>query len=251
MKPIIIGIIGGIIGAIVVIGIIFFVEQDLEQTNYDCVQTFDNVLIPFMTGQISASPQVSLAIRDFELNRCASNHAQWEEDSVNYQFLNGNWDIMIKNEEQTLALQQKEQKMSDIKSEILSDDPFKNYKVNTECELVLLFVVSGDIAKFTFNEIQSNTFKTKYPDEINTIQKYNELYQSITAETKDASDAFKQFPPEVLDAIFVITSSEISINPQLKPFVDSLFFGELTNERAEKIALDDKTDCGSHLQELL
>ena len=259
MKPLVAGIIGGVIGSII-IGSIFFVgttvfsnmEQNLEQTNYKCVEIFDNYIMPIMLGQASPSKKASNAWKNFELEKCATNHTQWEELSSNQDYIQkAGWDAFIQNEQSTLALQEEAQKLDDIKLEIINKNFLTGYKINTECELILLLIIDRSIAKFTFNEIQSEKFKIKYPDEINTIQKYNDLYQLITAETRDASDAFKEFPPEVLDAIFEIMSKEISINPQLKPFVKSIFFGELTDDKATQISLDDKTECGSTLQKLL
>lgn len=259
MKPLIAGIIGGVIGTIIV-GSIFYagilgisnIEQNLEQTNYKCVQIFDNFIMPIMHGQTLPSEKASKAWKEFELEKCPTNHAQWEDLSLNQDYIQTvGWDSFIQSEQATLAQQEELQKLEDIKSEIATKNFLTGYKINTECELILFLVIDRNIAKFTFNEIQSEIFKAKYPDEINTIQKYNDLYQSITAETGDASDAFKEFPPEVLDAIFEIMSKEISINPQLKPFVKSLFFGELTDEKAAEIAFDDKTQCGATLQKLL
>jgi len=259
MKPLIAGIIGGVIGTIIV-GSIFYagilgvsnMEQNLERTNYKCIQIFDEFIIPILLGQSLPSERASEAWKEFELEKCATNHAQWEELSLNQDYIQAvGWDLFIQREQATLAQQEEEQKLEDIKSEIATKNFLTGYKINTECELVLLLVIDYEIAKFTFNEIQSEAFKAKYPDEINTIQKYNDLYQSITDETKDASDAYKEFPPEVLDATFEIMSKETSINPQLKSFVKSIFFGELSDEKAAQIAFDDKTQCGATLQKLL
>ena len=58
MKPLIAGIIGGVIGTIIV-GSIFYagilgvsnMEQNLERTNYKCIQIFDEFIIPILLGQ--------------------------------------------------------------------------------------------------------------------------------------------------------------------------------------------------------
>jgi len=255
MKPLLAGIIGGIIGIIVIVSIFYAgilevsMKQSLEKIDYKCVQTFDEYIVPILSGESPPSERASAAWNEFTLEKCATNHTQWEDLSLNQDYIQViGWDLFIQNEQAALAQQEEKQKLEDIKSEIQNKNFLTGYKINTECELILVLLIDRSIAKFTFNEIQSDTFKIKYPNEINTIQKYNDLYQSITAETRDASDAFKEFPPEVLDAIFEIMSKEVSVNPQLKPFVKSIFFGELTDERAAQIALNDKTECGSALQ---
>jgi len=254
MKPLVAGIIGGVIGSII-IGSLFFVGitsvSTMEQTNSRCAQIFDNDIVPVLLGQTLPSVQASEAWRQFELEQCATKHAQWEDRSANKGYIEqAGWAGFIKSEQRTLEQQEQVQKLQETKSKIINENILTGYKINTECELVLVTLLDGVVNKFTFNVIQSEEFKTKYSQQIKTIQKYNDMYQEITTETRDASDAFKAFPPEVFDAIFEIMSKEISINPQLKPFVHSIFLGKLTDEKGAEIA-SEKTECGATLQKLL
>ena len=263
MKTIVIGIIIGITISIAAGSIVVLfmaqdivsssnVERDITHQDYKCVQIFDTYLVPIWLGQAKSSEVASSAGKEFLLAKCASNHSRWKDLSINQEFAqSGWWNALIESEQKLLAENQKQLDFEGLKSEIFQKNISASYKINTECEFVLLLVVDRLISKFTFKDIQSDTFKTKYPKEISVIQKYNDLYDSITEKTRDTSDAYKQFPSEVLDATFEIMSNEASINPQLKSFANSVFFGELTNERGNQIALNDKTECGVELQKLI
>jgi len=85
------------------LGILIFVTVPLGESNNNhqakisCVNTFDNIIVPIINGEMKPSQLASEQWRKFEVQKCATNHSQWEKSSI---YFDGsiNWELLIANE---------------------------------------------------------------------------------------------------------------------------------------------------------
>ena len=101
---------------IIFAGVMVFGANPINEKNYEvsspqaeinnqlktsCVQTFDNIIVPISMGELKPSQLASEKWREFEVQKCATNHTQWEKSSIYYQG-EINWERLIQEEEKRL-----------------------------------------------------------------------------------------------------------------------------------------------------
>jgi len=83
------------------LAVLIFVTVPLGETNSQakilCVNTFDNIIVPILNGEMKPSQIASEQWREFEVQKCATNHSQWEKYSI-YSDTQINWDRLIEEE---------------------------------------------------------------------------------------------------------------------------------------------------------
>ncbi len=75
-----------------------------DQVKISCAQTFDKVIVPTLTGELKPSQISKQHWEKFLAAQCATNHAQWINNSF-YADQPINWEILLKEEENFEAIQ--------------------------------------------------------------------------------------------------------------------------------------------------